>query len=212
MNLILLIESSSQKLLTPYWLWAPAGRDLGLLSDLTLKGQTGGKEGWWRRGGGEAADSLTNQTLRRRVSPYVKPGLCFRKVQRFPQRPDSRRASSTCWLTGWWWRWWFVSLSVSVSCMFFFFVAVHFSFQPRPPAVSLWLSFPCQLVLLFFACFLHILTRSVVKWHAIYTESVFNFSIKISSKMSTLSAFIFIFYFFIIPLLVPIWKFGSLHY
>lgn len=37
--------------------------------------------------------------------------------------------------------------------------------------------FSCQSIHLF-ACLLHSLMRSVVQWHVIYTESVFNFSIK----------------------------------
>lgn len=50
--------------------------------------------------------------------------------------------------------------------------------------------FPCQSICLS-VCFLHIWKRSVVQWHAIYTERVFNFSIKIITQtISKMTGFI----------------------
>lgn len=50
--------------------------------------------------------------------------------------------------------------------------------HPPPFAFVLLVSQSVRL----FACFLHILMRSVVQWHAIYTESVFNFPIKMTAQ------------------------------
>lgn len=171
------------------------------------------REGWWREAM-EAADSLINRRLRQRGAglgsdssldssdadlllvlwycatvctpppPQLNP--CFpTKVRLIKQETPPVNSVDNVYFTE--------CASCFISCTGWF-LSLLFIFTPCDALLLPPFAFvshqSVSLSVCVLACFMHIWTRCVVQWHAIYTESVFNFSIKITAKTSQLPTFI----------------------